>query len=154
LISAYANTYLRGTDKFNMSNQHTLFVCTTCASIWQDGRRVGKSGGQLMLEQLSQLHLEWPLSDRFPIRPVECMSACSRPCVVAFAAQDKHTYLFGDLSLDPETFDATAQAILDCAYKYYCTEDGSLPWAERPQPLKKGILARIPPVPQLAVRLN
>ncbi|MDF5733837.1 MAG: FeS-binding protein, partial [Rhizonema sp. PD38] len=27
------------------SKQHTLFVCTTCASVWQDGKRVGSSGG-------------------------------------------------------------------------------------------------------------
>jgi predicted metal-binding protein len=137
-----------------MSNQHSLFVCTTCASIWQSGKRIGKSGGQLMLEQLSQLHQDWDLCHEFPVHPVECMSACSRPCVVAFAGEGKHTYLFGDLSLDPETLALTATAILDCARKYYQSDQGLLPWAERPELLKKGILARIPPLHKFAVSLH
>ena len=128
-----------------MSNQHSLFVCTACASIWQEGKRIGKSGGQAMLEHLSQLHQDWDLCHEFPVRSVECMSACSHACAVAFAGDGKHTYLFGDLSFEPETFSATAIAILDCARKYYHADDGLLPWAERPEPLKKGVLARIPP---------
>ncbi len=99
-----------------------------------------------MLEQLSQLHQDWDLCHEFSVRSVECMSACSHPCAVAFTGKDKHTYLFGDLSLDPETFMATAIAILDCASKYYHSDDGLLPWAERPEQLKKGVLARIPPL--------
>jgi predicted metal-binding protein len=133
-----------------MSNQHSLFVCTSCASIWKSGQRIGKSGGQAMLEQLSQLHQDWELCREFPVRSVECMSACSHPCAVAFTAEGKHTYLFGDLSHDPETFTATAIAILDCAHKYYYADDGLLPWAERPEPLKKGVLARIPPLSAVA----
>lgn len=137
-----------------LSNRHALFVCTTCASIWQDGKRVGTSGGQVMLERLSQLHQDWELRDRFPLQPVECMSACSHPCAIALAGEGKHTYLFGDLSLDPETFEATTAAILDCAAQYYRTDDGILPWAERPAPLKKGVLARIPPLQPVAVSLH
>lgn len=107
-----------------------------------------------MLEQLSQLHQDWDLCHEFPVHPVECMSACSRPCVVAFAGEGKHTYLFGDLSLDPETLALTATAILDCARKYYQSDQGLLPWAERPEPLKKGILARIPSLHKFAVSLH
>ncbi|WP_071592337.1 DUF1636 family protein [Pseudanabaena sp. PCC 6802] len=137
-----------------ISNQHALFVCTTCASIWQDGKRVGTSGGQVMLEQLTQLHRDWELREEFPIRAVECMSACSHPCAVALTGDGKHTYLFGDLSLDPETFEATTAAILECAGKYYRADDGILPWSERPAPLKKGILARIPPLRKVAANLR
>jgi predicted metal-binding protein len=36
--------------------------------------------------------------------------------------------------------------ILDCAEKYYQHPTGILPWAERPAPLKQGILAKIPPL--------
>ena len=67
------------------------------------------------------------------------MSACSHYCVVAFAAAGKSTYLFGDLPVDNSTF-----AILKCASLYYAKADGLLPWSERPEPLKKGILAKIP----------
>ncbi len=126
---------------------HTLFVCKTCASVWQDGKRIGESGGQKLLQQLQHLAQDWHLKDDFPIQEVECMSACNRSCVVAFAASGKLTYLFGDLPVD-----GSASAILECASLYYAKPDGLLPWSERPEPLKKGILARIPAVPQLNVQ--
>lgn len=127
---------------------YTLFVCTTCASTWQDGKRVGQSGGQKLLESLKEVHQNWDLRDEFPIQPVECMSACNRPCAVSFAAMGKYTYLFGDLPTDVDRLQATAAAVLDCASLYHAKPDGVLPWSERPEPLKKGILARIPPLGQ------
>lgn len=47
------------------NKQHTLFVCTTCASVWQDGKRVGESGGQQLLQQLQQLAKDWELQNKF-----------------------------------------------------------------------------------------
>ncbi|MBD2569760.1 DUF1636 domain-containing protein [Anabaena lutea] len=120
---------------------HSLFVCKTCASVWQDGKRVGESGGQKLLQEIQQLAQNWDLRDDFPIKEVECMSACNRSCVVAFAGQGKLTYLFGDLPVE-----GCAEAVLECANKYYSQPDGVLPWSERPEPLKKGILARIPTI--------
>lgn len=125
-----------------MQPQHTLFVCTTCASVWKDGKRIGTSGGEQLLEELSQLHQTWDLRDRFSLQPIECMSACSHSCTVSFAAPGKFTYLFGDLPVSE-----SAAAVLECATLYHAKPDGSLPWAERPQALKKGILAKIPPLP-------
>jgi predicted metal-binding protein len=120
---------------------HSLFVCKTCASIWQDGKRVGESGGQKLLQELKNLAQDWKLRDEFVIQEVECMSACNRSCVVAFAALGKITYLFGDLAVD-----GSASAVLECAGQYYTKDYGVLPWSERPEALKKGILARIPPL--------
>ncbi|QIR35449.1 DUF1636 family protein [Tolypothrix sp. PCC 7910] len=120
---------------------HTLFVCKTCASVWQDGKRVGESGGEMLLQKLEILAQDWELRDQFPIQQVECMSACNRSCVVAFAAQGKTTYLFGDLAVDD-----CASAVLECASQYYSKPDGLLPWSERPAALKKGVLAKIPPI--------
>ncbi|MBG1271111.1 DUF1636 family protein [Nostoc sp. WHI] len=121
---------------------HTLFVCKTCATIWQDGKPLGESGGQQLLHQLQHLAQDWDLRDEFPIQEVECMSACNRSCVVAFAAKGKLTYLFGDLASD-----SSASAVLECANQYYAKPSGLLPWSERPEALKKGILAKIPPLP-------
>lgn len=131
-----------------INKQHNLFVCTTCASVWQDGKRVGESGGEQLLHRLQELAQNWELQNNFPIQGVECMSACSHSCVIAFAAEEKLTYLFGDLPVDN-----SAEAILQCASQYYAKPDGSLPWSERPQALKKGILAKIPPLNKWA-RLN
>ncbi|BAY26945.1 hypothetical protein NIES2100_67610 [Calothrix sp. NIES-2100] len=131
------------TSNFGVSS-HTLFVCKTCASVWQDGKRLGESGGEKLLKQLQDLSENWELRDQFPIQQVECMSACNRSCVVAFAAQGKITYLFGDLASD-----TSASAVLDCATQYHSKPDGLLPWSERPEALKKGVLAKIPPIPEL-----
>ncbi len=121
-----------------------MFVCTTCASVWEDGKRVGETGGEKLLKDLQKSHQDWELNEEFVIVPVSCMSACSRSCVISFAANDKYTYLFGDVSLSSTEI----SAIFLCASSYYNHPQGLLPWAERPEPLKKGILARIPALPK------
>ena len=123
--------------------KHCLLVCTACASVWKDGKREGKSGGQQFMEDLSRLAKDWELSDQFEIQEVECMSACSHACAVSFAAAGKYTYLFGDL---PANEPGSVEAVLECASQYYAKPDGLLPWSERPQALKKGVLAKIPPL--------
>ncbi|MEH2193621.1 MAG: DUF1636 family protein [Nostoc sp.] len=131
-----------------LDKKHTLFVCTTCASVWQNGKRVGISGGEQLLHRLQELSQGWELQEKFSIRAVECMSACNRSCVIAFAAEGKSTYLFGDLPVN-----GSASAVLECASQYYTKSDGLLPWSERAEPLKKGILAKIPPLSKWA-KLN
>ena len=123
---------------------HTIFVCTSCASRWENGKRVGESGGEKLLKRLQADYPNWELNTEFTIQPVECMSACNRSCVISFASPGKNTYLFGDISSDLTS--AEVEGVFDCAGKYYVHPEGSLPWVERPQPLKKGILARIPAV--------
>jgi predicted metal-binding protein len=124
--------------------QHCLFVCTTCGSKWENGQRVGTSQGEQLLQELALLYENWDLAAEFPLQAVGCMSACSRSCAISFAAAGKHTYLFGDiLPTDPSI---PLSNILDCAAKYYQHPTGVLPWAERPAPLKQGILAKIPPL--------
>ncbi len=127
-----------------MNPQHCLFVCTTCGSKWEDGRRIGTSEGERLLQELQALHRDWDLAVEFPIQAVGCMSACSRSCAISFAAAGKHTYLFGDIA--PQDPSIALSNILDCAEKYYQHPTGVLPWAERPAPLKQGILAKIPPL--------
>ncbi len=130
--------------------KHCLFVCTTCASIWQEGKKVGVSGGEKLLAELSHLHQSWDLRDEIAIEPVACMSACSRSCVVSFASPGKYTYLFGDLSADKVSLPETAAAVLNCAGQYYAKSDGLLAWSERPEAMRKGVLARIPPLSALS----
>lgn len=125
---------------------HSLLVCTTCASTWQNGKKVGVSGGEILLRELSQLHQDWDKRSQFEIRPVACMSACSHACVVTFAAEGKYSYLFGDLPIDEANMDNTTAAILSCAETYGDRSDGLLAWKERPEPLKSGLIARIPPL--------
>jgi predicted metal-binding protein len=130
--------------------KHQLFVCTSCASIWKEGKRVGISGGEKLYAQLTADAQNWSLAENYRIRSVECMSACDRACTVGFLAESKFTYLFGDLikelELREENLPKISAALLECAELYYQKSDGNMAWKERPELLKKGILAKIPPV--------
>ncbi|MGD1913579.1 MAG: DUF1636 family protein [Rivularia sp. (in: cyanobacteria)] len=129
-----------------MNNQHTILVCSSCASLWQDGKRVGTSGGEKLLKELEEKHQDWVLSEEFTVKSVECMSACSHSCAVAFTSPGKLTYLFGDLDHDSESLSETSAAVLECASLYYEKPDGKMAWSERPSAFKKGVLARIPSI--------
>ena len=109
----------------------------------------GRSAGERLLEELEVLHQDWDLAAEFPIQAVGCMSACSRSCAISFAGAGKHTYLFGDITTTEPSIPLSN--ILDCAAAYYQHPTGSLPWKERPAPLKQGILAKIPPLSLPAV---
>lgn len=126
--------------------EHILFVCTTCASVWEKGKRVGQSGGEKFLERLQTLYDRAELQHRFSLQAVECMSACDRSCTFSLAAPGKYSYLFGDIDANTETLEEISSAVIECAVQYSDKPDGLLPWSERPKPLKKGIVAKIPPV--------
>lgn len=102
-----------------MENQHTILVCSSCASVWQDGKRVGISGGEKLLKEIEEKHQNWMLSKQFTVKSVECMSACSHSCTVAFSAPGKMTYLFGNLNHDSDALSETSAAVLECANLYY-----------------------------------
>jgi len=62
------------------------------------------------------------------------------PCTVAISSPGRCTYVFGDL--DPAR---DAAATLASARTYAGQEHGYMLWRERPEPLRRGIVARIPP---------
>jgi predicted metal-binding protein len=128
-----------------MSDQHTIFVCQSCAGNWQDGREVGNSGGYLLHRELMAQLREYPLASEFEIRSVKCLGACNRPCAIAFAAAGKSTYLFGDLS-HSDALTEVAQSILECASLYHRQPDGVMKWAERPERLRKGVVGIVPSI--------
>ncbi|MEH2261332.1 DUF1636 domain-containing protein [Nostoc sp.] len=130
-----------------MNQQHIIFVCTICGSSHQTKQDVAKSDGERLLDKLQTLYHDWVLQDEFSIQPVECMGVCEQVCAIAFVSPNKHTYLFGDLPADAERVEKTATAILDCATQYHAKPDGLLAYAKRPELLRAGAIARIPPMP-------
>jgi len=123
--------------------KHALFVCKSCIYSLHQREYMGKRGGWYLLDRLLSLSESWQLRSSFVIQPVECLSACKRPCAVALAAPNKTTLMFGDL---PPL--ESAAAVLQLASQYYNSTDGIVTRQERPEILQKGILARIPPLPQ------
>lgn len=121
--------------------KHTIFVCRSCSYSSTQRELLGQRGGQHLLDQLQSLQPVWELAGGYSIETVECLSACNRRCVVAYAAPHKTTLMFGDLL--PLR---SAISILQLAQLYYASSDGLIPRTERPEILQKGILARIPPL--------
>ncbi len=110
----------------------TAFICVTCRGSAGDDDRPG----QTLFDAVSA-QLEDPA---VTVTPVECLSVCKRPCTVALAAPGKWTYVIGDLDRQ-----ASVDDILAMATRYTQTPDGVVPWRERPQSFRKGVVARIPP---------
>jgi predicted metal-binding protein len=127
-----------------MKDKHTIFVCQSCAGNWQNGREVGNSSGHLLHQEMMAQLAASPLAEDFEVKAVKCMGACNRPCVVAFAAAGKSTYLFGDL--DRASLAEVSQSILECASLYYRQPDGVMKWAERPERLRKSVIGIIPSI--------
>lgn len=119
------------------TTRHQLILCTTCRKTGTDCR----PGLQLLqsLEQATDLGRAAGLPEDFAIAGTACMSGCSRPCTVAFVAEGKTAYLFGDI--DPgENLDA----LVEFARLYQAREDGMTRFAERPDALRGKCLARVP----------
>ena len=70
------------------------------------------------------------------------MSQCKRPCTIALSGPDRFTYLFGDL--DPDA-PGHIDALLALSSLYADAPEGFLHREERPEPLRAGILGRVPP---------
>lgn len=125
----------------------TLHVCVTCRSgaAEDDGTRPGARLHAALEAALAAGDADLGLR----LEPVECLSVCKRPCTVAVSSPGRWTYVYGDL--DPET---SAETILAGVRLYAGTQDGIVPWRERPAEFRKGVVARIPPVLSPALPLK
>ena len=80
-------------------------------------------------------------SDHVQVRPVQCLSVCKRPATVAVTSADGYTILFGDLQTESGT-----AALVSFVQSYQNSDYGLVPWRERPDVLRKGIVERVPPM--------
>lgn len=78
--------------------------------------------------------------DQVLVRPVQCLGVCKRPATVAVTSPDGYTFLFGDLQ--PESGTA---AVVSFVESYRTSDYGLVPWRERAEVLRKGMVARVPP---------
>ncbi|HVV40602.1 MAG TPA: DUF1636 domain-containing protein [Nitrobacter sp.] len=108
-------------------------VCVTCKTA--DGRVVGP-------EMFAAVTAALDASDgTVMVRPVQCLSVCKRPATVAVSSADGYTFLFGDLETE-----SGAGALTSFVRAYRASDYGLVPWRERAQVLRKGMIARVPPL--------
>jgi predicted metal-binding protein len=118
----------------------TVFVCISCRrQVGDDDDSYDQPGRDLAEAIAARLQDEEPA--RVTVTPVDCLAVCKRPCTIAFSAANKWTYLIGDL--DPGT---AVDEIVAAARAFAASENGIVPWRERPASFRKGVIARVPPV--------
>jgi predicted metal-binding protein len=79
--------------------------------------------------------------DGVVVRPTQCLSVCKRICSAALTSEGGYTFVFGDLDAAED-----AAALVSMASACRTAAHGFVPWKERPEALRKGIIARIPPL--------
>ena len=110
-----------------------VFVCETCRSASQkpDAPREGAILADLA-RQLADTDID--------VRAVACLANCKRGLSASIQSADGWSYVFGDLTVD------SAADLLTGARLLSQSTDGLMPWKGRPDSLKRGMIARIPPL--------
>ena len=114
----------------------TIYVCTTCRLAAEPLEPRENRAGARLFASITQAAAG---DAAVAVRGVECLSVCKRPITVGFASAGKWTYVYGDFGPDD------AASLLDGARRFAATPDGLIPWKERPESLKRGVVARLPP---------
>lgn len=74
------------------------------------------------------------------VRAVQCLGVCKRPGTIAVTAPDRYIFVFGDI-----VGEAGANAIATFVESFAKAKLGLVPWRERPEIIRRGLVARIPP---------
>lgn len=116
-----------------------ILVCATCRAAGGDPD-APRPGARLAAELAAGL--AGAGETRIAVETVECLSVCKRPCTVALSGAGRWTYIYGDIEAE-----TGAQTLLAFARQYGETSDGIVPWRERPELIRKSVIARLPPFP-------
>ena len=112
----------------------TVIVCASCRD--EAGSDAHPRAGELLADDTRQA----AAADNIRVRTVECLGNCKRRLSAAILRDGCWSYVFGDLTL-------TSGPDLVTGAKLFATStDGLIPWHGRPDSLKRGLVARIPPL--------
>ena len=112
----------------------TILVCSTCRD--ETGSDAHPRAGSLLAEDVRRA----AVNDNIRIRTVECLGNCKRRLSAAILRKDCWSYVFGDLAAD------SGPDLIAGAKLFATSTDGLIPWRGRPDSLKRGLVARIPPL--------
>jgi predicted metal-binding protein len=113
----------------------TIYVCITCrrASDPENAPRPG-----LALARATARAAE---GTGVTVRQVRCLANCNRALSAAVRCDGAWTYVFGGLEAGTD-----AEALIEGARLLARAADGVMPWRGRPEVLKRGLIARVPPM--------
>jgi predicted metal-binding protein len=75
------------------------------------------------------------------VQAVRCLGNCSRGLSAAIRRDNAWTYVFGNLDAERD-----GPTLIAGARLFAESTDGLMPWRGRPDPLKRGLIARVPPL--------
>lgn len=116
------------------SSDVTIVVCSSCRD--ENGSDARPRAGEF----LAQATLRAASNENIRVRQVECLGNCKRRLSAALLRDGCWSYVFGDLT--PES----GPDLIAGAKLFATATDGILPWRGRPDSLKRGLVARIPPL--------
>ena len=117
-----------------------VYVCITCRQA-DDLERQPRPGALL-----ADATVRAAQGSGVTVRRVRCLANCTRGPSAAVRANggpngnNSWTYIFGGLEL------SGASALIDGAQLLAGAANGIMPWRGRPEPLKRGLIARVPPL--------
>ncbi len=111
-----------------------VYVCVTCRPVGEPDSPV-RPGALLATATASAA-----AGTDVEVRPMRCLANCSRGPSAALRCNGSWTYVFGGLDV------TCAEALVEGARLLASAADGILPWRGRPAPLKRGLIARVPPL--------
>jgi len=125
---------MTGTERATSAGAPIIYVCVTC-------RPVGEPDSALRPGAiLAAATARAAAGTEVEVRPMKCLANCSRGPSAAMRCNGSWTYVFG--GLEP----ANAAALVEGARMLAAAADGILPWRGRPEILKRGLIARVPPI--------
>jgi predicted metal-binding protein len=117
-----------------------IYVCTTCRRPDDPEDQHPRPGATLAAATIRAAE-----NSNVTVQPLRCLANCKRGCSAVLRrldpAKPAWTYVFGHL--DPAT---DGPALVEVAKLFAGSTDGLLPWRGRPEPLKRGLIARVPPL--------
>lgn len=130
------------TPSQSSDRSHRIAVCTTCRHL-KTGDAPGDELIRCLRTAIGTVACDG-VSKSFSVFGIACMAGCARPNTVAFQANGKATYLFGDI--EPSDIGA----LVAFARLYKTSADGWTRCGERPSALATKTLARVPALSNLA----
>jgi predicted metal-binding protein len=121
-------------DESSARTAAVIYVCITC-------KRAGDPDTEPRPGALVAAATERAAAGtEISVRRLRCLANCTRGPSAAMRCNGSWTYVFG--GLDPNC----AGALVEGARLLAGAPDGILPWRGRPEILKRGLIARMPPL--------
>lgn len=115
----------------------TVIICASCRD--ETGSDAHPRAGELLAQDTRNA----ASGEDIRVRTVECLGNCKRRLSAAILRDGCWSYVFGDLTT------ASGADLVTGAKLFATSTDGLIPWRGRPDSLKRGLVARIPPLDML-----